>query len=66
MSPTLKFVSGLVGGVACLGFVLIAHHIELALSELLKEGLIIGGVASLGVTVWGAKQMPAKGEETKP
>ena len=65
MSPTLKFVSGLVGGVACLGFVLIAHHIELALSELLRDGLVVGGALSLGVSIYGAKQMPAKGEEPK-
>lgn len=65
MTPLLKFISGLVGGIGCLGFVLIAHHVELPLSELLKEGLVIGGVASLGVTIWGAKQMPVK-EEPKP
>lgn len=57
----VNLVAGLVGSVACFGFVLLAKHVGLGLSELTQEGLIIGGALSAGVSIYGAKQLPGKG-----
>jgi hypothetical protein len=66
-SPLATAAFGIVTGIICLGFVVVAHHVGLPLSDLTKEGLIVGGMASMGVGAWGARQMPTKDEEiTKP
>ena len=54
----INLVAGLVGGVACFGFVLVAKVVGLQLSELAQEGLILGGMASAGVSIYGAKKLP--------
>ena len=64
-SPVVTAVSGVASGVVCLAFVVLAHHVELPLSDLTKEALILGGMASMGVGAWGARKMPVK-EEPKP
>lgn len=66
MSPVLKLVSGIVGAVICLGFVLVAHNVGLDLDKTLESGLIVGGALSAGVSIYGARQMPVKEEEPKP
>lgn len=58
----LNLVAGGVGAALCFGFVLLAKHIGLQLSELTQEGLIIGGALSAGVSIYGAKQLPGKGQ----
>lgn len=63
-TPLATAILGVVGGVLCFVFVLAAHRIGLQLSELVSDGLILGGAASMGVGVWGAKRMPT--EEPKP
>jgi len=58
MTPLGKLIAGIVSGVICLGFVLLAHWVGLELEKWLETGLIIGGATSAGVSIWGAKQMP--------
>jgi len=57
----VNLIAGLVGAVACFGFVLLAHRIGLKLSETLQDGLVLGGALSAGVSIYGAKQLPGKG-----
>lgn len=58
----VNLVAGLVGAVACFGFVLAAHRNGLQLSETIQDGLILGGALSAGVSIYGAKQLPGKGQ----
>lgn len=60
LSPLATAVTGIVAGVICLGFALLAHRAGLPLSELTRDGLILGGMASMGVGAWGARNMPTK------
>ena len=62
-APHFAAFSGLLTGVVCLGFVLLAHRLGLQLSELLSDALIFGGLASMGVGAAGARFMPVKDEQ---
>lgn len=54
----INLVAGIVGALACFGFVLVAKAVGLQLSDLTQEGLILGGMASAGVSIYGAKKLP--------
>lgn len=61
----INLVAGIVGAVACFGFVLVAHKLGLKLDGQLpgvglsiQDGLILGGAVSAGVSIYGAKQLP--------
>lgn len=62
LSPLATAIMGLIGGVLCFAFVLIAHRVGLQLTELVSDGLVVGGALSMGVSVYGARQMPTKGD----
>ena len=66
MKPLATAILGIVGGVGCFAFVLVAHRVGLELSSTLQDGLVLGGALSMGVSVYGARQMPTKTEESKP
>lgn len=61
-SPVVTLIFGVVGGVLCFAFVLVAHRIGMQLSELVSDGLILGGAVSMGVGVVGARYTPTKGD----
>jgi hypothetical protein len=63
LGPLTTALLGVLTGVSCLGFVAIAHHIGLPLSDVAKEGLTLGGMAALLGGVVGARFMPTKAEE---
>jgi hypothetical protein len=63
LTPLATAVLGVVTGVACIGAALLAHHIGYPLSEMSREGLILGGMASLLGGVAGARFMPTKHED---
>ena len=61
----INLVSGIVGGVACLVFVLAAHRNGLKLDGPLpgigvsiQDALIVGAAASLGLSIYSAKKLP--------
>lgn len=58
----INLVAGLVGAAACFGFVLLAHRVGLELNETVRDGLILGGALSAGVSIYGAKQLPGRGQ----
>ena len=65
----VNLVAGVVGGIACFGFVLLAHRAGLRLDGQLpgvglsvQDGLLVGGALSMGVAIYGAKQLPGKGQ----
>jgi hypothetical protein len=58
----INLVAGVVGAAACFGFVLVAHRIGLQLGDTTQDALILGGAVSAGVSVYGAKQLPGKGQ----
>jgi hypothetical protein len=60
-NPLATALIGIITGAVCFGFVLLAHHSGLALSELTQDGLILGGMASMGVGAYGARHMPTDG-----
>jgi hypothetical protein len=63
--PLATALVGVLTGAVCLSFAALAHHIGMPLSELTREALILGGLASMGVGAFGARLMPTKGEEPK-
>lgn len=63
MSPIQKARFGLAGFVVALTFVVVAHVVGLDLDKLIENGLIIGGAMSGGLSMWGFRQMPTKGEQ---
>lgn len=62
LSPFATAILGVIGGVLCFAFVLIAHRVGLVLSEVVSDSLILGGAFSMGVSVYGARQMPTGGK----
>lgn len=54
----MNMVGGFAGAALCLGFVIVAKLINLGLSDTLQEILIFSGLASAGVSIYGAKQLP--------
>jgi hypothetical protein len=58
----INLAAGLVGAIACFGFVLLAHRGGLKLGETTQDALILGGALSAGVSIYGAKQLPGKGQ----
>ena len=66
-SPVVTLIFGVISGLMCFAFVLVAHRIGYQLSELVSDGLILGGAMSMGVGVVGARFMPtAPAPEQKP
>lgn len=63
-SPLATAILGLAAGVIALGFVLAAHRLGLALTQTTQDGLIFGGLASMGVGAWGAFKTPTGGEKS--
>jgi uncharacterized protein YjeT (DUF2065 family) len=66
MTPLATALVGVLTGVVCLGFVVLAKHVGLELSDLTQEALTMGGLTALLGGVAGARFMPTKGEEPKP
>lgn len=62
LSPLAAALVGVLTGVVCLGFAVLAHRVGLDLSDTQKDGLIFGGMGALLGGVWGARLMPTKGD----
>lgn len=58
LSPAAVALIGLLSGVVSIGTAMLAHHIGFPLSELAREGLVLGGVASMLGGAAGARFMP--------
>lgn len=63
-TPFQVMVFGLLTGITSIGIAMLAHHVGFPLSEIAREGLVLGGMASLLGGVAGARFMPV--EEKKP
>lgn len=61
-SPAVTALIGVVTGVICIGFAMLAFHIGYPLSELQREALMGGGLMSLLGGVVGARFMPTKSD----
>lgn len=57
-NPVATALIGILTGVVCFAFVLLAKRAGLTLSELQADGLILGGMASMGVGAYGARYVP--------
>lgn len=70
LTPREAALIGVLTGVVCLGFVVVAKHVGVSLDAVIpgttfttQEGLIFGGMGALLGGVWGARLMPTKGEQ---
>lgn len=65
MTPFQAALIGVVTGVVCLGYTLLAKKVGLPISETVQDGLTLGGMTSLLGGVVGARFMPTKDEGSK-
>lgn len=58
LSPLAAAVLGLVAGLVCFAFVIVAHLVKLELESAVQLGLIAGGATAMGVGWLGALKTP--------
>lgn len=65
MNPLATAILGIVSGVLALGFVLVAFAIGFDIDKTIEHGVILGGMASMGVGAYGALKTPTKSDAPK-
>jgi hypothetical protein len=60
LTPLATAALGVATGVACIGTAMLAHRIGYPLSETVRQGLELGGLAALLGGVAGARFMPTE------